>query len=118
MKNRKHVIRALLASSGVLVLSALSFASDAGTYVGRAMDQSASVRTGMSKAQISGRTSASFHAAYVGRRIDNPRAILEKPGIEQAELAAFEEGRPTALNRNEHSYIGRRSDALPFLSRE
>lgn len=114
VKRRNRVATALLASAGFLALSPVSFSIHAGTYGGRPVDQARPAA--VSEPQTS-RAYVSQHA-YVGRRIDNPRAILEARGIEQAELAAFEEGRPAGPRRAKHPYTGRRVDALPFLLRE
>lgn len=115
MNNPNRVVLALLASAGAVALSALSLSANAGAYGGRPVDQA---RPSVSTAPEThaSRVLPSQHA-YLGRRIDNPQAVVETRGLEQAELAAFEEGRPTPPRR-ELPYAGRRVDALPFLDRE
>lgn len=115
VNNRNRVVVGLFASAGVVALSALSLSANAGPYGGRPVDQ---VRPSVSttpEAHTSRVLPSPY--AYVGRRIDHPQAVVETRGLEQAELAAFEEGRPSPPRR-ELPYVGRRVDALPFLDRE
>lgn len=91
VNNRDRVVF-VLASAGVVALSAFSLSANAGPYGGRPVDQ---VRPSVS-------TTPEAHAsrvlpspyAYAGRRIDHPQAVVESRGLEQAELAALEERRP------------------------
>lgn len=111
MATHKSVVLAVLVSGVAVGLGAVSSLSHAGApYSGRHVDhQSQSEQT--AGAKVSGKSYLPS-SVYVGRRSDHSQTILASQPVEQAELAAFEEGRPIATKRAAYPHAGRRMDSL------